>query len=360
MITARSGSHATETSRHVARLCAATLPVALLVTLLIAPLSTGAIQASTPDGRFDRFFTGRTLRFDYFHTGTQGEEQIALDQLRLEGEWSGRRKQLLDTTNLGLFLFVVIDVETHLPIYSAGFSSIFGEWQTTGEARSGTWRAFHESQRFPEPRNKVQLVLKRRAPDGSFREIHSHVIDPTSRLVNRSAVPQVGEVWNVFKSGDAAEKVDLLILGDGYTLAQLGSYREDARAVAAALFEFPPFRERKSDFNVWAIDVPASESGVTKPREGIWRESPLGLSYNIFDSERYVLTLENRRLREIAAAAPYDFLILIANSDKYGGGGIFNLYSTAAAKSKQMPYLIVHELCRRPAFSSSRPSWLGT
>jgi hypothetical protein len=314
-----------------------TLPLVCVLLLIASP---GVCQSGLD---FDRFFTGETLRFDYFHTGTHGEEQIALDRVRLEGEWSGRRTQLFDTTNLGLFMFVVIDAATHQTIYSAGFSSIFGEWQSTGEARAGTWRAFHESQRFPEPRQSVQLVLKRRALDGTFREIHSHLFDPASRFVDRSPIQQSGEVWNVFRSGPAAEKVDLLILGDGYGPGEMDSYRNDARAVAEALFSFPPFSRRRDDFNVWAIDVAATESGVTKPREGTWRGSPIGLSYNIFDSERYMLTFENRKMREIAAAAPYDFLILIANSDKYGGGGIFNLYSTAAAKSEQMPYLIVHE-----------------
>ncbi len=309
-----------------------------VVVLLLAALATPLAAQD-----FDSFFTGGTLRFDYFHTGTSNEEHIALDQIRAEGRWSGRRTQLLDTTNLGLFMFTVIDTATHQAIYSAGFSSIFGEWQTTAEARGGAWRSLHESQRFPEPRAPVQLVLKRRAADGTFREIHSQVIDPESRLINRAPVAKAGAVWTVFENGDPAEKVDLLILGDGYPEDEMGSYRDDATAVAEALFSFPPFRERRGDFNVWAIDVAASEHGVTKPREGKWRNSPLGMSYNIFDSERYMLTMSNQRMREVAAQAPYDFLILIANSDKYGGGGIFNLYSTAAAKSAQMPYLIVHE-----------------
>ena len=292
---------------------------------------------------FEDHFTGRTLRWDYEHVGTHGAEHIAHDQLRLEGAWSGRRAQPLDTTNLGLYRFEVVDPQTHSVVYSAGFSSIFGEWQTTGEARSGAWRSFHESQRFPEPRRPMQLVLKKRAANGTFREIHSQLADPVARTTNRSAVPTSGDVWTVFENGDPAEKVDLLILGDGYAADEMESYRADARAVAEALFDFPPFREHRRHFNVWAIDVASESSGVTKPREKTWNETPIGLSYNIFDSERYMLTLRNRELREVAAAAPYDFLILIANSDKYGGGGIFNLYSTAAAKSAQMPYLIVHE-----------------
>lgn len=317
-----------------------------LLAALLLLLTLGSASAAPPLGAqeaFDDFFTGRTLRWDYEHAGTFGEERIAHDQLRLEGPWSGRRTQRLDTTNLGLYRFEVVDPKTHTVVYSAGFSSIFGEWQTTGEARGGAWKAFHESQRFPEPKSSVQLVLKRRADDGTFREVHSQLVDPRGRTVNRAPIPDVGEVWTVFENGDPAEKVDLLILGDGYSAEELDEYRADARAVAEALFDFPPFRDRRRDFNVWAIDVASERSGVTKPREGTWNETPIGLSYNIFDSERYMLTLRNRALREIAAAAPYDFLILIANSDKYGGGGIFNLYSTAAAKSAQMPYLIVHE-----------------
>ena len=302
-----------------------------------------AASVGVADPAFDDHFTGATLRFDYYHSGTADEEHVSLDRFRLEGDWPGRRATLLDTNNLGKYLFVVVDPQTHLPIYSQAFSSIYGEWETTGEARRGVWRSLHESQRFPEPKHPVQVLLKKRHYDGTFREIYSTLIDPTHRSVDRSAIAQKNRVWAVLDNGNPAEKVDLLILGDGYTADEMDVYQEDARRAADLLFGFPPFSTRKDDFNVWAIDVPAEESGISRPRSGLWRASPLGMSYNSFDSERYVLTLDNRRLRETAAQAPYDALLLIANSEKYGGGGIFNLYSTAAAKGKQYGYLVVHE-----------------
>ncbi len=311
--------------------------VAGVAALLVAIASSG--QASG----FDDFFTGRTLRFDYFHSGTFGEEHISVDRLRLEGDWPGRRNALLDDTNLGQFLFEVVDPQRNVVLYSQGFSSIYREWETTGEARRGVWRTFHESQRFPEPRQPVQLVLKKRSADGTFRELFTQVVDPTDRFVDRSPLVPRGTAWPVFENGSPETKVDLLILGDGYTEAELELYRSDAKAVAEALFSFPPFSRHKEQFNVWAIDVTSDASGVTRPRGGYWNDTPIGLSYNAFDSERYMLSFENRRMREIAALAPYDHLILIANDEKYGGGGIFNLYSTAAARSAQMPYLIVHE-----------------
>ncbi|MEM7051168.1 MAG: M64 family metallopeptidase [Acidobacteriota bacterium] len=294
---------------------------------------------------FDQHFTERTLRFDYHHAGTAGEEHIALDTLRLEGPWPGSRTRLIDDTNLGKYLFEVVDPTTHRVLYSRGFASIYGEWETTAEARSH-WRTFHESQRFPEPRRPAQLVLKKRAADGAFREIFSRRIDPAGRFVDRSPLAPAGKPWVVFENGPAATKVDLLILGDGYQAGELEKFRRDVERLTAYLFETEPFSHHRSDFNVRAIDVASHDSGIADPREPGhqgWRNTPLGLSYNAFDSERYVLTYANRELREIAALAPYDALILLANNRKYGGGGIYNLWTTAAAGSNQAPYLVVHE-----------------
>ncbi len=291
---------------------------------------------------FDAEFTGKTLRWDFFHSGNSAQEHLSLDQVRLEGGWPGSRTQLLDETNLGLYLFEVIDRATNRVLYSRGFCSIFGEWQTTGEAKK-TWRTFHESLRFPEPRFEVQLVLKKRAPDGAFREIHCELVDPASRFIQRAALSGPGEVISVEHHGPAETKVDLLFLGDGYTEEEKDKLVRDVQRLSGELFEVEPYHSRRDEFNVWVVFVPAAESGVTDPRGSVFRSSPFGLSYNAFDTDRYMLTFENKQLREAAAKAPYDAMILLANTSKYGGGGIFNLWSTAAADSSQAPYLIVHE-----------------
>ena len=299
--------------------------------------------AATAQTSFDARFTGKTLRFDYFHSGTAKEEHVSLDQIRLEGDWPGSRVHLLDGTNLGKYLFEVVDPATNQTIWSRGFSSIYGEWETTGEAAAGTWRTIHESVRFPETRGKAQLVLKKRAADGSFREIYSTVIDPASRFVDRSPVSSAGKVWPVFESGPPAVKVDLLILGDGYAATEMEKFHADAKRLTDALFNFEPFKKHRAAFNVWAIDLPSPASGVTDPRTNTWKKTSLGLAYNAFDSERYMLTFSDEAVREAAAQAPYDTLILLSNSRKYGGGGIFNLWNTAAVDSAESAYLVVHE-----------------
>jgi hypothetical protein len=299
--------------------------------------------SQVPQG-FDKTFTGETLRFDYYHSGTAGQEEISVDRFRLEGSWPGSRKHLMDDTNLGKFLFQVIDVASNRVVYSRGFCSIFGEWETTAEADQGVWRTFHESQRFPEPRMPCQLLLKKRGTDGTFKEIFTTKLDPSSRFVDRSGLNSAGKVWEVFRNGEPQQKVDLLVLGDGYTQEELGKFRADVERLVSALFDTEPFRSRKSDFNVWAIDLPSEESGISNPRGGTWSNSALGLSFNAFDSDRYVLSYENQTIREVAAQAPYDTMIMVFNGRKYGGGGIFNLWATCASDTEVSPYVFVHEL----------------
>ncbi len=293
-------------------------------------------------GDFDEWATGQTLRVDYVHTGTAAEEHFALERLRVEGEWPGSRTQLLDTTNRGKYLVEVVDLATNRLLYTRGFASIYGEWETTGEARAGVWRAIPEAVRVPEPRKPVQLRIRKRQPDQSFEEVWGLTIDPASRFVDRAPVASYDWVALV-DSGPAAIKADFVILGDGYAASQKEKFVADAQRATDALFRYDPFKARKSDFNVRAVWTPAEHEGISRPRAGIFRESPLGARYNSFDSERYVLSLDDRAWRDAAAVVPYDFVLILVNERKYGGGGIFGLYSTAAIDSGFYDYLVIHE-----------------
>ncbi len=286
--------------------------------------------------------TPRTMRLDYFHTGDAAGERFALDAVALEGAWPGNLSRTFDDTNLGKYYFEVTDKNTNRILYSRGFASIFGEWETTAEAKEAH-RTFHESIRFPEPNGPVQVVFKKRDQRNAFREVWSVAVNPGAQTVDRTAPSTAARVWAVMKNGDPADKVDVLLMGDGYTASEMEKWHADARRMAGLLFDVSPFKERKSDFNVWAVDTPAEESGVARPSDGVYRHSPLRASYDAFGSERYVLTFDNRRMREAAASAPYEFVEIIVNDRKYGGGGIFNLYATVAADNKWSPYIFVHE-----------------
>jgi hypothetical protein len=303
--------------------------IALAGALLLA---AGAVCAETA-----------TMRLDFFHTGTRGNEIFAVDELVIEPlPWAGNPDRPIDDSNRGEYLFEVVEPKAGRVLYSRGFSSIFEEWQSTADAE-GRHRTFHESLRFPEPDGAVVIRVLRRDEKNAFAEVWRTDIDPGDMLVDRAPRVAPGQVIAILDNGDPAHKVDLLILGDGYTADEMDSFERDARAGADALFAVSPFAERRDDFNVWALAVPADESGVARPSSGLWRDSPLGTRYDAFRSERYVLTYDNKVFREIASHAPYDAVEILVNNETYGGGGIFGLYSTAAAGSAWAGYLFVHE-----------------
>ena len=149
----------------------------------------------------------------------------------------------------------------------------------------------------------------------------------------RNAGAVAGPLLKIQKSGDPAKKVDLLILGDGYTARERAKFERDARRLTATLFATSPFKERQRDINVWGLSPAAAQSGISRPSQGIYRRSPIGATYDAFGSERYVLTFDNKAFRDVAAYAPYEVVEILTNSATYGGGGIYNLYSTVAADS---------------------------
>ncbi|MDQ6892146.1 MAG: IgA Peptidase M64 [Acidobacteriota bacterium] len=287
--------------------------------------------------------TPRTMRVDYFHTGNATEERFSLDRVVVAPlEWPGNPARPIDDTNLGKYFFEVIDRGTNRAIFSRGFASIYGEWESTEEAKE-RFRTFHESLRFPTPAGPVQIVVKKRDARNAFREMWSTLVDPKDPLVDGSRPLSPGPLLEIQRNGPSETKSDFLILGDGYTAAERGKFEKDARRLAEILFSVSPFKERRSDFNVWGLCPPSEESGISRPSTGIHKRSPIGATYDAFGSERYVLTFENRTFREVASFAPYEHVEILTNSRTYGGGGIFNLYSTVAADSLWSPYVFVHE-----------------
>jgi hypothetical protein len=329
-----------------AAIAAALLVVGSLVTGAAGRPGAGAGESM----RFDDWSDGATLRLDYHHSGraadaasgTAAEETVALDAVVREGGWPGGRSPQLDLMNLGAYRFEVRDRDTHRMLFASGFGSIYGEWETTDEAKRER-RSFHESLRFPFPKKPVQVDLLKRAPDTSWRPLAVFLVDPAAPTVRREKVSDRGTIWTLLENGPPEDKVDLLILGDGYTTADLPKFHADAKRLVDVLFSVTPFKERKSDFNVRALDLPSADSGIDRPSDGLWRRTALGTSYDIFGSERYALTFENRLFRDAAAQAAYEFVEILLNGDTYGGGGIHNLYATCATGSGSSPYVFVHE-----------------
>jgi hypothetical protein len=307
-----------------------TLTRLLAATLFFAAAAAAAQQPAT-------------VRVDYTHSGNALSDQYALERVLIEPlPWPGDTSRNLDNTNRGNNRLEVADAKTGDLLYSRDFSTVFGEWKTTEEANKIS-RGFHESVRFPKPDRPVRVRILKRDERNEFSVAWSVEVDTDAQDVIRKQPPAPVRPIAIKASGPSPQKVDLLILGDGYTQAEMGKFEADAKRLSQHLFEVSPFRERAGDFNVWAMAVPTEESGVSRPSTGTWHASRLGARYDVFGSERYVLALDNRALRDIAQYAPYEFIEILVNNETYGGGGIFGQFSTAAASNAWADYLFVHE-----------------
>lgn len=284
-----------------------------------------------------------TVRLDYTHSGNALHDAYAIERVVIEPlPWPGSMARTLDQTDRGQNRVEVVDARTGDLLYSRGFSTVFGEWRTTEEAGRIS-RSFQESVRFPQFGHPVRVRILERDERNQFSVAWSVEVDPNAQDVLKRQPPPLATPIAIHVSGPSPDKVDLLILGDGYTQGEMKKFEHDARRLTKHLFSVSPFRERATDFNVWAMAVPTEKSGISRPSTGVHNPSALGTRYDIFGSERYVLTLDNRALRDIAQHAPYEFIEILVNNDTYGGGGIFGQFSTAAAGNDWADYLFVHE-----------------
>jgi len=299
--------------------------------------------AGNGNAGFDNWFIDKTMRVDFFHSGTASEEHFSPDRTVADGIWSGSKKILLDKLEMGPYFFEVYDLNTKNLLYSRGFASIFGEWQSIPEAGE-QWGTFHESVRFPWPKKTVTLVIKKRDSGNQFKEIWSMNIDPASRKVNPTERSHPEKVDVVQEKGAAAEKLDIVLLGDGYAAKDMEKFRNDAKRMSEILLSAEPFKSHRNDINIRAVETPAAESGVCKPHPGVYKRTPLSVQYGAFDSERYALTYDNKTVRDVASAVPYDFMVIMINERTYGGGGIYGLYTTVSVDNKFAPYIMVHEM----------------
>ena len=312
--------------------------ISVLILAIFFGFLSYAQQSSNVN--YKQYFTTETMRVDYFHTGTSTEEHFSLDRILNDGAWAGSETVLIDELNRGLYFYKITDTLTNTLLYSRGFASVFGEWQSIGDP---SWGTFHESLRFPWPKLPVRLTIEKRDARNNFAVIWSMVIDPKSRIVNPSVLKSPYKTFPFIENGEAAYHVDIVILGDGYTAAEMAKFHKDVATLTDELFTVEPFKSRKADFNVRAVETPSATSGVNKPHPGVFSRTPLSLSYGAFDSERYALSYDNRTIRDVAASVPYDYMFILINERTYGGGGIFNLYSTVAADNKFSRYIFVHE-----------------
>ncbi len=292
---------------------------------------------------FDKYFLDKTMRVDYFHIGHAKEELVTLDRVYQQGIWAGSKKNLIDGFDYGRYCIKVYDFASGTLIFSKGFDSYFGEYQTTAAAGRGVKRTYHESALIPYPKNKIKFSLESRDRQNFSRPIFSGEIDPASITVLKKPLSSGVKVFELLKSGDPHQKVDIAFIAEGYTSKEEPKLKADLERFVQVLFKLEPYKSQKNQFNIYGVFKASDDSGCDEPSHGSFKNTAVGATFDSLGSERYVLTEDNRSLRDIAAHVPYDALFIMVNHKRYGGGGIYNFYCTFTVDNQWYEYLFLHE-----------------
>jgi len=283
----------------------------------------------------------KTLRVNYTFSGNSKEARIYLDDLNVIDGWAGRRVNLKDLYLEGNGQILMTDEATGDTLYRNAFSTLFQEWQNTEEATQVD-RSFENVFLLPMPNQKVVVEVKLTDNYNKVAAKLKHTVDPQDILIRRIGLnpPE----WKYLHQGGSPEKcIDVVIVPEGYTADQMELFYKDAGIAVNSLFSHEPFKTFQDRFNILAVELASKDGEVSVPKEGLWTETALSSHFSTFYSDRYLTTLRLRQLHDKLAGVPYEHIIILANTDVYGGGGIFNSYTLTTAHHAQFAPVVVHE-----------------
>jgi hypothetical protein len=308
------------------------MKTSLMASLLFLSASlTGQIK-------FGDYFTDKVLRYDFMFSGNSRETTVYPMGMKEEPFWAGSRINLTDPFKYGNFMYEVFDNTTNVLIYSRGFSSLYQEWQTTAEAKTIS-RSFYEVVTMPFPKNKIRLVISARKREGSFMTLYETKIDPADYFI-RKEKPLNVQSSEIKAGGDPNKSVDVAFIAEGYTADK---FHDDVKKMSDSLLSEDPFAHYEKRFNIWAVDAVSQESGTDVPGEGIYVNTALNSSFYTFNIDRYVTTLDIKSVNDYAAVVPHDVIIVLVNSSRYGGGGVYNYYSGTTTGNRLSQQVFMHE-----------------
>ena len=290
---------------------------------------------------YDNYFTDNQLRIDYYLFGNADTVSYALDKLVKEMKWGGPRTQLIDDMNYGKYFFEVTLPDSDVVLYSHGYCLLFGEWQTTKEATTIT-KGFHESVVMPFPKEPVDVIFYAKNRNLELIEQMKITVDPSDYFI-KPAPKLPYAIYNVYGDYPVENAVDIVLLPDGYTEQEMGKFVKDCEFFVKSLFSYAPYDRYKDRFNIRAVMVPSQDSDITMPGDKIYRNTALSCAFWTFNSERYCMTYDNETMKTLAGQVPYDQIYILANTKKYGGGGIFNSYCVSTTGNSYSSDVIIHE-----------------
>jgi hypothetical protein len=292
--------------------------------------------------RFDDYFQDKTLRIDYNFAGDIHQQEIAVDQLNVSPRWYGKRQRLTELPVEGNGQITVRAHRTGQVIYRHSFSTLFQEWLSYPEAQS-VRKSFENVFLVPMPKDTVDITLDLRNNRREVMATLTHQVVPTDILIRRIGETNVTPYVTIQKAKDSLRCIHIAYLAEGYQQHEMSTFLDDVKVALEALFEHEPFKSMRDRFHIVAVQSPSQESGTSEPGKGIWKNTALHSHFDTFYSSRYLTTLHLKDLHDWLAGIPYEHIIVLVNSDRYGGGGVLNSYNLSTTHHAKYRPVVVHE-----------------
>ena len=324
------------------------LSVLFVLALALSTFAAAAAFPAAPPPQtqppFDDYFLDKALRIDLYQVGDAKDETVTVHQLYEEGIWPESWSALIPLFEYGRYVYKLYDVASNRLIFSRGFDTMFAEYKTTNPALAGTKRVFQRSVRVPLPKRPVLFVVEKRDKLHLLFPLFSQVIDPADYHIIRERPASGDGIYEAQLSGDPRDKVDFVFVAEGYATEDKDKFKADVDRMAAFLFTVEPYKSFKDRFNIRAVFRPSPERGMDEPRQRGYKKTVLNASFNAFDLDRYMLIEDDHKMHEIAGQVPYDAIIVLVNSKRYGGGSIALDYCVTTVDNATSPQVFVHEL----------------
>ena len=308
------------------------------ILLFMAILCSMLLQAQ----RFEDFFEDKTLRIDYNFAGNAHQQEIAVDQLNVSPHWYGKRQRLAELPLEGNGQITVRSHKTGQVIYRHSFSTLFQEWLSYPEAQN-VRKSFENVFLVPMPKDTVDVTLDLRNNRREVMASLTHQVVPTDILIRRIGEKDVTPYETIQEAKDSQHCIHVAYLAEGYQKDEMSTFIDDVRVAMEALFEHEPFKSLRDRFHIVAVKAPSQESGTSEPGRGIWKNTALHSHFDTFYSDRYLTTLHLKDMHDWLAGIPYEHIIVLVNSGRYGGGGIFNSYNLTTTHHAKYRPVVVHE-----------------
>jgi len=309
-----------------------------IIVFIILSCVLTVIQAQ----QFDEYFQNRTLRIDYNFSGNSKQQFISVDGLDVIPNWYGKRQRLSEIPVEGNGQITVRDHKTGKIIYKNSFSTLFQEWLSFPEAEVTT-KSFENVFLVPMPKDTVDITVDLRNNRRQIISTLTNHIVPTDILIQHIGEKNLTPYVTLQKAADTTHCIHIAYLAEGYRQNEMQIFIEDVQTAVEALFAYEPFKSMRSRFNIIAVKAPSIESGTSEPSKGIWKNTALHSHFDTFYSDRYLTTLNTKDIHNLLAGTPYEHIIILVNTDKYGGGGILNSYNLSMTHHRMFKPVVVHE-----------------